>query len=132
MDTNVIIALITLAGAIAAAIASSGIVSYVQNKGKTTVETKQIEENIISKIRREGDKKNDVLVARAELQEYKFDILLEEHLALIDKVKLTCGSADQVELAELRASALKIKYTDRIPGREPPPQFPHPGDESHS
>lgn len=124
MSPNTWLAISTIITAVVAALASSGLVGYFQNKGKTNAEQKQIEEDVIAKIRATGDKKSEALMKRGELQEYKFDMLLEDHLSLIDKVKETCAAPDKPLLADLRASALRLKYIDRIPGQEPPPPFP--------
>lgn len=119
MSDQVWIAIATILGALFTAIASSGIVGAIQNRGKSTVERKKIEEDIITQVRSESDKRNSRLEARLELQEYKFDMLLEEHLAFIDRVKAQCSSSTDVELlSQMRASAMKLKYLDKIPGAE--------------
>ena len=114
-------AIATVIAAVVSALAGSGLIGYFQNKHKTTAETRGIEQNIISKIRGEGDKKNAILIAHAELYEYKFDMLLEEYFRVIDQLR-DCPSAP---VEDLRRKAFEIKYTDRIPGRLPPPQFPN-------
>lgn len=119
----------TIVGALFAALASSGIVQYIQNKHKTGAETRAIEESVIVKVRREGDKRSDILIAHAELNEYKFDMLMEEYMKLIDSIRgKDCTTGDV--LVELRKRAYDIKYIDRIPGRQPPPQFPSSPQES--
>lgn len=119
MSDQVWIAIATILGALFTAVASSGVVGAIQNRGKNTVERKKIEEDIITQVRYESDKRNSRLEARLELQEYKFDMLLEEHLAFIDRVKAQCSSSTDVELlSQMRVSAMKLKYLDKIPGAE--------------
>lgn len=115
MSDQVWIALATVLAALVTALASSGVINSIQNKGKTSAERKKIEEDIITQIRSQSDKKNDELRLRLELQEYKFDMLLEEHLLLIDKVKEKCSDVDREALLKLRASALKLKFINKIP-----------------
>lgn len=119
---NIWLSIATIVGAIISAIGSGSIVNYIQNHRKTNAETKQIEEDIISKIRSEGDQRYVVMRDHAELQEYKFDQLLEEYLELIERIREK-GASSSERLAELRAGAMRIKYIDRIPGREPPAPF---------
>ena len=114
-------AVASILSAVFMALASSGLIGYFQNKHKTTVETRGIEQNVISKIRIEGDKKNAILVAHAELYEYKFDMLLEEYFKVIERLR----DYPSASVEDLRQMAYQIKYTDRIPGRQPPPQFPN-------
>lgn len=119
MSDQVWVAIATILGALFTAVAGSGVVGAIQNRGKNTVERKKIEEDIITQVRSESDKRNSRLEARLELQEYKFDMLLEEHLAFIDRVKAQCSSSTDVELlSQMRASAMKLKYLDKIPGAE--------------
>lgn len=119
MSSEIWIAIATVIGAIFTAIASSGLVGAIQNKGKISTERKKIEEDIISQIRTESDKRNKVLEDRAELNEYKFDMLLERHLELIDKIRKDYESKEECVKAfmELRTKALELKYLDKIPGR---------------
>ena len=120
-------AIATVVSAVVTALAGSGIINYFQNKHKTTVETSGIEQNIISRIRMESDKKNATLVAHIDLFEYRFDMLMEAYLEVIERLR----DYPITDVADLRAKAYQIKYLDHIPGREPPAKFPNsPMDDS--